>query len=294
MKTIRTIEEMTATVKLLKSQDKSLGLVPTMGFLHEGHLSLVKESLKKADDTVVSIFVNPAQFGPSEDFQDYPRDMNRDSEILMNLGVDYLFCPGNEEMYPAKYRTYVEVHDLQDKLCGGSRPGHIRGVCTVVLKLFNLIQPDMAFFGQKDAQQVIILKKMVRDLNCPVNIIALPIAREEDGLALSSRNVYLNSEQRQAALCLSKSLQEARRMIGAGELQAARILERMKEIILAEPETRIDYLAVVHAETLEPIEEVSDDCLIALAVFVGNVRLIDNIWITDLSTFRSSGKPSVG
>jgi pantoate--beta-alanine ligase len=285
METIRTIAEMTAVVHLLKSQDKTVGLVPTMGYLHEGHLSLVRGSLNKTDVTVVSIFVNPAQFGPSEDFQDYPRDMDRDSNILKNLGVDYLFCPDNEEMYPEKYQTFVEVTDLQDKLCGDSRAGHFRGVCTVVLKLFNVVQPDMAFFGQKDAQQVIILKKMVLDLNCGVNIIALPIVREDDGLALSSRNVYLNSEQRQAALCLHRSLQVARRMIVSGELDTAPILERMKEIILAESDTRIDYLAIVHADTLEPIARISDICLIAMAVFVGGVRLIDNIWITDLSRF---------
>jgi pantoate--beta-alanine ligase len=290
MKTIRTIAEMTAAVDLLKSQDKTIGLVPTMGYLHEGHLSLVKESLAKADITVVSVFVNPTQFGPSEDFQDYPRDTNRDSDILKNLGVDYLFCPHSEEMYPEPYKTFVTVRDLQDKLCGKSRPGHFKGVCTVVLKLFNVVQPDAAFFGQKDAQQVIILKRMVQDLNLRLNILALPIVREADGLALSSRNVYLNSEQRQAALCLHRSLQEARQMIESGELESTLILHRMEEIIQAESGTRIDYLAIVSTDTLEPIERISNDCLIALAVFVGNVRLIDNIWIRDLSSFRIDEK----
>ena len=279
MKTIQTIEEMKAVVKVLKSEEKTVGLVPTMGFLHKGHLSLVKGSLNKADVTVVSVFVNPTQFGPTEDLGDYPRDINRDSELLKNLGVDYLFCPDNEEMYPSKYHTFVEVHDLQDKLCGISRPGHFRGVCTVVLKLFNIVQPDMAFFGQKDAQQVIILKKMVRDLNGHVRIISLPIVREDDDLAWSSRNVYLNPEQRQAALCLYKSLQEARRMIDSGERQTAPILQRMKEIILAESETHIDYLAIVHTSSLEPMDEILNECLIALAVFVGKVRLIDNLLI---------------
>ena len=178
------------------------------------------------------------------------------------------------------------LQDLEEKLCGKSRPGHFRGVCTVVLKLFNIVQPEMAFFGQKDAQQVIILKKMVQDLNCPVNILALPIVREEDGLAMSSRNMYLNPEQRQSALCLHQSLQEARRMINSGELRAAPILGRMKEIILAEPETRIDYLAIVDTVSLEPMEEISNDCLIALAAFVGKVRLIDNMMIRNLSAFR--------
>ena len=285
MKTIRTIKEMTAVVKVLKSREKTVGLVPTMGYLHEGHLSLVRGSLEKVDVTVVSVFVNPTQFGPSEDFRKYPRDMSHDTEILENLGVDYLFCPDNEEIYPSTYQTFVEIHDLQDKLCGKSRPGHFRGVCTVVLKLFHIVQPDLAFFGQKDAQQVIILKKMVQDLNCNVKISALSIVREDDGLALSSRNVYLNPEQRQAALCLYKSLQEARQMIDSGERRTAPILQRMKEIILAEPETRIDYLAIVHTASLEPLDDILNDCLIALAVFVGKVRLIDNLWIENLSAF---------
>jgi len=285
MKTIRTIKEMSAVVKVLKAREKTVGLVPTMGYLHEGHLSLVKGSLEKVDVTVVSVFVNPTQFGPSEDFRKYPRDMNQDTEILEKLGVDYLFCPDNEEIYPSTYQTFVEVHDLQDKLCGISRPGHFRGVCTVVLKLFHIIQPDLAFFGQKDAQQVIILKKMVQDLSCNVKISALPIVREDDGLALSSRNVYLNPEQRQTALCLYKSLQEARQMIDSGERRTAPILQRMKEIVLTEPETRIDYLTIVHAASLEPMDDISIDCLIALAVFIGKVRLIDNILIENLSVF---------
>jgi len=286
MNRIQTPAEMTAVVEELKSREKTVGLVPTMGFLHDGHLSLVRASLEKTDVTVVSVFVNPAQFGPSEDFREYPRDLNRDSELLEKLGVDYLFCPDNEAIYPSNYQTFVEVRNLQDKLCGKSRPGHFRGVCTVVLKLFNIVQPDMAFFGQKDAQQVIILKKMVRDLNCRVNILTLPIVREEDGLALSSRNAYLNSRQRQAALCLYRSLQEAGRMIGEGERRTAPICQRMEEVILAEAETRIDYIAIVHSASLEPVEKVSSDCLIALAVFVGRVRLIDNLMTSDLPAFR--------
>jgi len=285
MKTIRTIDEMKTVVKRLKSRNKTVGLVPTMGYLHEGHLSLVKGSLNKADVTVVSVYINPTQFGPSEDFQKYPRDISRDSELLRNLGVDYLFCPENEEMYPSNYFTFVEVHNLQNKLCGKSRPNHFRGVCTVVLKLFNIVQPDFAFFGQKDAQQVIILRKMVQDLNGNVEIFALPIVREHDGLALSSRNVYLNPEQRQAALCLYKSLQEARQMIDSGERRTAPILQKMTEIIRTEPEAHIDYLAIVHSASLEPMDEISNDSLIALAVFVGGVRLIDNLLIEDLPAF---------
>jgi len=284
MKTIRTIDEMADVAVTLKLGKKTVGLVPTMGFLHEGHLSLVRESLKETEVTVVSLFVNPTQFGPAEDFREYPRDLNRDSEILENLGVDYLFYPADIEMYPPNYRTFVEVHDLQDKLCGKARPGHFRGVCTVVLKLFNIIQPDMAFFGQKDAQQVIILKKMAEDLNFPVAISALPIVREKDGLALSSRNVYLNKDQRHAALCLYKSLQEAKRMLCSGERKTDPILRKMKDVILAESETRIDYVAIVDTDSLEPIEEVSKECLIVLAVFVGRVRLIDNMWIHNSAT----------
>lgn len=285
MKTIRTIDEMKAVVKGIKAQKKTVGLVPTMGYLHKGHLSLVKGSLNKADVTIVSVYINPTQFGPSEDFQEYPRDISRDAGLLRNLGVDYLFCPENEEMYPSNYFTFVEVHNLQDKLCGKSRPNHFRGVCTVVLKLFNIIQPDFAFFGQKDAQQVVILKKMIRDLNCRVKIIALPIVREHDGLALSSRNVYLNPEQRQAALCLYKSLRAAREMINSGERRSAPIVQKMKEIIRTEPEANIDYLEIVRSDSLETTDEIARDSLIALAVFVGKVRLIDNLLIGNLPAF---------
>ena len=207
----------------------SIGFVPTMGYLHEGHLSLVRESLRKADVTVVSIFVNPAQFGPTEDFKEYPRDLNRDSEVLEKEGVDYLFVPEADEMYSQGYKTYVEVCDLQDKLCGRSRPGHFRGVCTVVLRLFNIINPDISFFGQKDAQQAITLKKMVKELNLEVKIEVLPIIREEDGLALSSRNKYLTQEERKAALVLSKSLKEAKSIVEKGQRDSAAIIKEMKE-----------------------------------------------------------------
>jgi len=204
MRTINKAAEMQDAMNREKSLGKTIGFVPTMGFLHQGHLSLVRESLKKAEVTVVSIFVNPAQFGPQEDFKDYPRDIHRDFEILEKEGVDYLFVPGDEEMYPEGYKTYVEVSGLKDKLCGRSRSSHFRGVCTVILKLFNIVEPDFAFFGQKDAQQAIILKRMAADLNLKVKVEALPIVREEDGLALSSRNTYLSQEERRAALVLSK------------------------------------------------------------------------------------------
>ncbi len=276
MKTISKAAEMQDAVNREKSRGKTVGFVPTMGFLHEGHMSLVRESLKKADVTVVSIFVNPTQFGPKEDFKDYPRNINRDTEILKKEGVDYLFFPGNEEIYPDRYKTYVEVHDLQDKLCGRSRPSHFRGVCTVVLKLFNIIGPDFVYFGQKDAQQAVILKKMAEDLNLKVKVEALPIVREEDGLALSSRNTYLSQEERRAALVLSRSLDEARQMVENGESDADLIKNRMREMIGQEPLARIDYVEIVDMEDLDPVSTIEKKALAALAVFVGKVRLIDN------------------
>ena len=276
MRTINKAAEMQDAVNREKSVGKTVGLVPTMGFLHQGHLSLVRESLKRADVTVVSIFVNPIQFGPKEDFKDYPRDIKRDAEILEKEGIDYLFFPGNEEMYPEEYKTYVEVHDLQDKLCGRSRPGHFRGVCTVVLKLFNIIEPDFAYFGQKDAQQAIILNRMAQDLNLKVKVEALPIVREEDGLALSSRNTYLSQEERRAALVLSKSLDEARQMVENGERNAGRVMNRMREMIDQERLARIDYVEIVDAKNLDPVNIIEKEALAALAVFVGKVRLIDN------------------
>jgi pantoate--beta-alanine ligase len=277
MKTITKAKEIHDAVKEEKSRGKSVGLVPTMGFLHEGHLSLVRESVQQADVTVVSIYVNPAQFGPKEDFREYPRDIKRDTEILEAEGVDYIFSPGNEEIYPEGYKTYVEVHDLQDTLCGRSRPGHFRGVCTVVLKLFNIVEPDFAYFGQKDAQQAIILKRMAQDLNLGVKIEVLPIVREEDGLALSSRNTYLDQEERKAARVLSQSLEEAREMVKSGEQDSGQIISRMKEMISQEPRAKIDYVEIVDRENLNPVAKIEKEALAALAVFVGKVRLIDNM-----------------
>jgi len=276
MKIINKINEMRSAVSGIKSQGMSIGFVPTMGYLHEGHLSLVRESLRKADVTVVSIFVNPAQFEPKEDFKEYPRDLDRDSEVLEGEGVDYLFVPEADEMYPQGYKTYVEVHDLQDKLCGRSRPGHFQGVCTVVLKLFNIINPDISFFGQKDAQQSIILKRMIKELNLEVKIDVLPIIREEDGLALSSRNKYLSQEERKAALVLSKSLKEAQSMIEKGQRDSAAIIKGMKEIIGREPLVKIDYVEIVDMDNLDPVSRIEKEVLAAVAVFIGKVRLIDN------------------
>jgi pantoate--beta-alanine ligase len=277
METITKIDGMRAVVKALKSQGKTVGFVPTMGYLHEGHLSLVRESIQKADSTVVSVFVNPTQFGPTEDLEDYPRDIRRDSEILETEGVHYLFVPKVEEMYPEGYKTYVEVHDFQDKLCGRSRPGHFRGVCTIVLKLFNIVNPDFSFFGQKDAQQAIILKKMVEDLDLEVKIEVLPIIREGDGLALSSRNTYLNAEERRAALVLSKSLSEAQKMIEKGERDVESVIKKMKKIMNREPLAKIDYIEIADMDNLSPLTRIGKKALVALAVFIGKVRLIDNV-----------------
>jgi len=277
MRIVTKAKEMHDAVRQEKSRGKRIGLVPTMGFLHEGHLSLVRESVQRADVTVVSIYVNPAQFGPKEDFREYPRDIRRDTEILEAEGVDFVFSPDDEEIYPKGYKTYVEVYDLQDKLCGRSRPGHFRGVCTVVLKLFNVIAPDFAYFGQKDAQQAIILKRMVQDLNLGVKIEVLPIVREEDGLALSSRNTYLDKEERKAARVLSQSLEKAREMVKNGERDSGQIISQMKEMITQEPRAKIDYVEIVDMESLNPVTKIENESLAALAVFIGKVRLIDNM-----------------
>jgi pantoate--beta-alanine ligase len=277
MKIIATVEEMGRAVREERRRGRSISLVPTMGFLHEGHLSLVRLSRVAADITVVSLFVNPTQFGPKEDLNTYPRDFERDAAMLRAEGADYLFAPAAEDMYASEHRTFVEVRDLQDKLCGRSRPGHFRGVCTIVLKLFNLVQPDCSVFGQKDAQQALILKRMIADLNVPVRMIVGPIVREADGLALSSRNTYLNPEERRAARILSLSLAEARTLIEAGERDAGRVLVRMRTLIEAEPTARIDYVEAVGPENLEPVSVLKNGTLIALAVWIGRTRLIDNL-----------------
>ncbi|NMD09794.1 MAG: pantoate--beta-alanine ligase [Acidobacteria bacterium] len=277
MKIIATVEEMGRAVREERRRGRSISLVPTMGFLHEGHLSLVRLSRVAADITVVSLFVNPTQFGPKEDLNTYPRDFERDAAMLRAEGADYLFAPAAEDMYASEHRTFVEVRDLQDKLCGRSRPGHFRGVCTIVLKLFNLVQPDCSVFGQKDAQQALILKRMIADLNVPVRMIVGPIVREADGLALSSRNTYLNPEERRAARILSLSLAEARTLIEAGGRDAGRVLVRMRTLIEAEPTARIDYVEAVGPENLEPVSVLKNGTLIALAVWIGRTRLIDNL-----------------
>lgn len=276
MMIIEDLDVLRDEINRMKAAVKTVGFVPTMGYLHEGHLSLVRKSVRTADCTVVSIFVNPIQFGPQEDFEEYPRDPQHDYGLLEKEGVDVVFVPKTAEVYPEGYKTYVEVHDLQDRLCGKSRPGHFRGVCTIVLKLLNMVRPDVVFFGQKDAQQAVIIRRMVKDLDLDVSVEVLPIIRDGDGLALSSRNAYLTEEQRRQALALSRSLKEARKLIEEGERRASSVIQRMRDIIQEEPEARIDYVEVVDLENLDPLETIIGEALIAVAVFIGRVRLIDN------------------
>jgi pantoate--beta-alanine ligase len=271
------INEIKSAIRTKKSRGEKIGFVPTMGFLHAGHLSLVKESLLRTDCTVVSIFVNPAQFRPEEDFQEYPRDLDKDTALLKGLGVDFVFVPDIQEMYPVGFKTYVEVTDLQDRFEGRSRPGHFRGVCTVVLKLFSIVEPDIAYFGQKDAQQAVIIKKMVRDLDLNVEIHLLPTVREEDGLALSSRNIYLTKDQRKAALCLVKSLREAKNMVKNGERDARVVKSEMRRLIEMQTLADLDYIAVVNLDNFETLDTINEEALIAVAVNIGRVRLIDNM-----------------
>lgn len=289
MITLTSISRMSAAAARAKAAGRTIGFVPTMGFLHEGHLSLVRKGRRKADVVVVSIFVNPLQFGPREDFRDYPRDPARDSALLRREGVDFLFCPQAEEMFPPGFQTFVEVRDLQEKLCGRSRPGHFKGVTTVVLKLFEIVRPDFAFFGQKDAQQALIIKRMAAELNLGVRIEVGPIVREPDGLALSSRNTYLGPEERRAAVVLWRSLEAARGDFLAGERRVEALIGRMSGIISREPLARLDYLAVVRPETLEPVSLIEDETLVALAVFIGRTRLIDNIVLKPSARRRGRG-----
>ncbi|ACJ76248.1 pantoate--beta-alanine ligase [Thermosipho africanus TCF52B] len=278
MKVIEKIEEMKKISREILESKKAIGFVPTMGFLHEGHLSLVKAAKSENDITVVSIFVNPTQFGPNEDYNNYPRDLERDLSMLKDMEVDYVFVPSVEEMYPDSFSTYVEEIKLSRFLCGASRPGHFRGVCTVVTKLFNIVKPTRAYFGQKDAQQFRVLRRMVRDLNMDVELVEMPIVREPDGLALSSRNTYLNDEERKEAVRLYKSLLKAKELIESGEKDVEIIKNEMKKI-LTHPLLRIDYIEIVDEENLEPVEKIDRRVIIAIAVFVGRARLIDNMII---------------
>jgi pantoate--beta-alanine ligase len=274
---IKTIKEIKNIINDNKKQGKTIGFVPTMGFLHEGHLSLIRTAKKENDLVIVSIFVNPTQFGVGEDFEAYPRDLESDAKHSEPAGADVIFCPSVSEMYPESYQTYVEVTEITNNLCGKSRPTHFRGVTTVVNKLFNIVEPHKAYFGQKDAQQVAVIQKMVKDLNMNVEVIPCPIVREADGLAMSSRNTYLNAEQRIAALVLSKSLFKAKDMISKGCINAVEIKETMTEMINKEPLAAIDYIEIVDALSLSDITTIKGTVLIALAVKMGRTRLIDNI-----------------
>lgn len=257
---------------------QSIGLVPTMGYLHEGHLSLAQRARRENDLVVMSIFVNPLQFGPQEDFARYPRDLERDCRLAGSAGVDVIFAPSGEEMYPSGYCTSVEVcGELTNKMCGLSRPGHFRGVTTVVLKLLHIVQPHRAYFGQKDAQQAAVIRRMVEDLNLPLEIVTCPIIREADGLAMSSRNVYLSPEERQQALALPRALAAGREMILQGERDPERVRGRIEELLSASPGVRVDYVEVCAARDLTPLTALAGEVLLAAAVFVGQTRLIDNI-----------------
>ena len=277
MKIVKTIKEIREIVMQQQKMGRTIGLVPTMGYLHKGHLSLVEEARRNNDFIVMSIFVNPTQFGQNEDFDKYPRDLVRDARLAEDAGVDVIFSPEAGEMYPEGYKTYVNVEGITEVLCGKSRPGHFRGVTTVVCKLFNIVKPDRAYFGQKDAQQAAVIKKMVRDLDFDIEIVTCPIVREEDGLAMSSRNVYLDEQQRKSALILSKSLFEARRRILEGERDKQKILDNILQMLHTEKSAEVDYVEIVNADTLEDIEEIKGKVLIALAVKFGTTRLIDNI-----------------
>lgn len=277
MRVIETVADLKAVIRMQKKTGKSIGLVPTMGYLHEGHISLVKTSIHDNDFTIISVFVNPTQFGPNEDYSNYPRSIEKDSRMAAAAGADIIFAPSAKEMYPEGYSTFVNVEGITEIMCGKSRPGHFRGVATVVLKLLNIVEPDNAYFGQKDAQQVAVIKRMTKDLNINAKIIVCPIVREQDGLALSSRNLYLNSEERKAALVLSKSLFEAENQIKNGERSKEKIIEAIKRSILEEKLANIDYVTIVDADTLNEISRIDRKVLIALAVKIGGTRLIDNV-----------------
>jgi pantoate--beta-alanine ligase len=277
MRVVSTIGEMLASSRTSRARGSHLGLVPTMGALHEGHLSLVRAAKAKSDVVAASIFVNPTQFGPNEDFTRYPRDLDRDLALLERECVDLVFVPSVEEMYPQQSITWVTVEGLSERLCGKSRPGHFRGVATVVAKLLNIVEPDIAFFGRKDAAQVAIVRRMVRDLNMPMQIEVCPIVREPDGLAMSSRNAYLSPEQRKDALVLFRALTRAQKMFEGGERNPAALITTAKQELAARPDVRLDYFEIVDPDELTPVATINQPALAAVAAFVGNTRLIDNI-----------------
>ena len=279
MKILKTLDEMKAWSRKTREEGKTLGLIPTMGYLHEGHLSLARKSIRTCDRTVVSIFVNPKQFGPNEDLDTYPRDLESDRHELELLGVNALFLPTAEDMYPEGFQTYVHVEEITDKLCGESRREFFRGVTTLVLKLFNIVKPYTAFFGEKDRQQLEVIRKMVDDLNLDIKIVGLPIVREPDGLAMSSRNQYLGRVERKTAKSLNQALQQAQQLIAQGESSAEIIRSRMRTIIEREGHAQVDYISVCDPKRFEELEKIQGKAMIALAVHVGKARLIDNCLI---------------
>ena len=263
--------------KIRREQDRTVGLVPTMGALHEGHLSLVREARRMCDVVVVSVFVNPTQFGPGEDFEHYPRDLTKDTALLTDYNVDYIFAPTVEEMYPKGFATYVNVQGISEQLEGSSRPGHFRGVATVVTILLNTVRPDFAFFGQKDAQQALVIKRLVKDLAFDTEIVVLPIVREDSGLAISSRNLYLTTDEQASAAVIHRALVQAKTAFKEGERSASRIMDAVRSTIEAEPRARLDYVSVTDTETLEPVERIDErPTLVAVAAYIGKTRLIDN------------------
>jgi pantoate--beta-alanine ligase len=289
MQILSNISELRALLRTLRatndrSTPRSLGFVPTMGALHAGHLSLVQTARQRCDIVVVSIFVNPTQFGPNEDFSLYPRTLEQDCQLLETEGVDVVFTPTAEIMYPSGASTFVDVEGVSSRLDGASRPGHFRGVATVVAKLFHIVQPDLSFFGQKDAAQVAVLRKMVRDLDFPLEMIICPTVRESDGLAMSSRNRYLSTEERRQALTLSRALHAAEMQVARGEHRAFALLQIIRTTLQEEPAIRVDYIAVVDPDTLLPLDDVDTGALLAIAAYVGNTRLIDNVLLAPATT----------
>jgi pantoate--beta-alanine ligase len=273
--------EMQELARTWRAQGLTIAFVPTMGYFHQGHMGLMDYGRKVGDKLVVSLFVNPTQFGPSEDLDRYPRDLKRDAQMAEEVGVDLLFTPTAEQMYPPGYQTYVSVEGVSQGLCGASRPGHFRGVATVVLKLFNLVMPHTAIFGEKDYQQLVVIKRLAADLNLPIEVVGRPIVREEDGVAMSSRNTYLSPEERRSALCLYRSLLAARQLVSACKNTREEILATVRQIIAQAPDTRIDYVALADPETLEEVETIQGAARLALAVWVGKTRLIDNALLVE-------------
>jgi len=283
MDVVATVKDMQARADQWRRDGKKIAFVPTMGYLHDGHLALMKMARRHGDILVISIFVNPTQFGPQEDFERYPRDLPRDLKLAESVGVDVVFTPSAEEMYPQNYQTYVEVTEVSRPLCGARRPGHFRGVTTVVAKLFNIVKPHVAVFGEKDYQQLVVIRRMVQDLNMDVEVLGHPTVREKDGLAMSSRNVYLSSDERKVALRLYQSLMKAQELVSNGITSAAEVLQEVRSILAPDDRLVIDYAEIRDPETLEELDEINGPALLALAAFVGKARLIDNIVLTPRS-----------